>query len=146
MAATLEERLSELEARDAIKELTAAYCWHVARAEAEALTDLFVEDGGLAFADDRPPVLGRDALLALYQTVKPGSLIPIIHNHIIRIEGKQASGTCVVESRVPDGGFVAYYHDTYRRVDGKWKFVVRRFEYYIPPPPTSFVGEYFAEN
>ena len=42
---SMEERMATLEAKDAIRELTASYCHAVVRKDVEAILELFTEDG-----------------------------------------------------------------------------------------------------
>jgi hypothetical protein len=68
-------------------------------------------------------------LLATYGNSGPNAFLPVIHNHVIELDGDQATGTCVVESPVRAGkptGFVSRYEDTYRRVNGRWLFAERK--------------------
>lgn len=141
MAKSLEQRIQELEDRDAIKELTARYCWHVSHGEGEQVAKLFTDDGVL----DVPgaangPVRGMEALLKFYRSsVKvPEAAIPFIQNHIIHVNGDEAHGTCGIEARFERNGesvtAAGYYEDKYRRVSGQWRFVERKifFHHVVP--------------
>ncbi len=141
MAKSLEQRIQELEDRDAIKELTAKYCWHVAHGEGEAVANLFSDDGVLEITGgDTAPVRGREALLKFYRASvrEPEAAIPFIQNHIIVIEGDEAHGTCGIEARFARNGesvtAAGYYEDRYRRVNGNWRFVQRKifFHHVVP--------------
>jgi len=46
---SLEERIQVLEDKDAIRELTAKYCYAVVRQDSQALLNMFTEDGALDF-------------------------------------------------------------------------------------------------
>lgn len=138
---TIEERLHRLEAVAEIKELTARYCLHVSRKEGEAIVDLFTADGVLDGSTAGLGVIsGRDALLSFYKrSVGDGEeSLPFIHNHIVEVSGNDASGTCALEARFSrDGRSVTaagYYHDTYRREDGRWLFAERKlfFHHVVP--------------
>ncbi len=141
MAKNLEQRIQELEDRDQIKELTARYCWHVARGEGEAVAALFTDDGVLEVADGSfKPVNGREALLSFYRASvnQPQLAIPFIQNHIIEVHGDDAEGTCGIEARFTRNGesvtAAGYYEDRYRRVNGQWRFARRRITFYHVVP------------
>ena len=98
MAKSIEQRIQELEDRDEIKELTARYCWHVARGEGEAVANLFTDDGVLDVQDaEFKAVRGRESLLKFYRASvrEPEVALPFIQNHIIELNGDEARGTDV---------------------------------------------------
>ncbi|HUY28738.1 MAG TPA: nuclear transport factor 2 family protein [Candidatus Binataceae bacterium] len=141
MANSLESRIQELEDRDQIKELTARYCWHVARGEGEAVASLFTADGALEVSDGSfRPVRGGEAILKFYRTAvsEPELAIPFIQNHIIELHGDEARGTCAIEARFSRGGesFTAagYYEDRYRRETGGWRFAERKLTFWHSVP------------
>jgi ketosteroid isomerase-like protein len=141
MAISLEQRVQELEDRDEIKELTARYCWHVARGEGEAVAMLFSDDGLLAVNDGSfRPVTGRVALLKFYRAAvkQPEIAIPFIQNHIIELAGDEARGTCAIEARFSRNGrsitAAGYYEDRYRRERGRWRFAERRLTFWHQVP------------
>ena len=130
----LQAQVRELADRDAIRELTARYCWHVQHGEAEKIVPLFVADG--VFDGTRAGIgvyKGHPALLKFYrETIAPaGVALPFIQNHVIEVDGDEARGTCALEGRfIRDGQSITgagCYQDRYRRVDGKWRFVERQF-------------------
>jgi ketosteroid isomerase-like protein len=138
---TIEERLHRLEAITEIKELTARYCLHVSRNEGEAIVDLFTSDGVLdGSTAGLGRIEGRDALLAFYSPAVTDAeeSLPFIHNHIIEVNGDNATGTCALEGRFSRSGtsitMAGHYEDTYRRVDGRWLFVERKlfFNHMVP--------------
>jgi hypothetical protein len=132
---TLEQKVQEIADREEIKELVSRYAHRVARGVSVA--DLFTDDG--AYIHHRPgrPVeetRGRAALDKHYaasaDVVGKGRVaLPMIHNHLIDISGNTATGLCSIELRTADKGqsIIAsgYYDDSYRRENGRWKFVVR---------------------
>ena len=141
MAKSLEQRIQELEDRDQIKELTARYCWHVARGEGEAVAALFTDDGALEVNDGSfRPVRGGEALLKFYRSAvnQPKLAIPFIQNHIIEVHGDEARGTCGIEARFSRNGesvtAAGYYEDRYRREKGAWRFVERKITFWHSVP------------
>lgn len=128
---TTEAKLQEIADREEIRELVSRYALGIARGA--PVYELFTED---AYFINRVP--GRPLmelrsfaeLKALYDGVPRGAPpLPMIHNHIIDIQGDEATGLCSVEIRwVEDGESVissGYYEDKYRKVNGRWKFAGR---------------------
>lgn len=138
---TVEERLHRLEAITEIKELTARYCYHVSRKEGDAVVELFTDDGVLdGSSAGMGRIEGREALVAFYRpaVTQAEETLPFIQNHIIDVNGDDATGTCALEARFSRGGrsitVAGHYEDTYRRVDGRWLFAERKlfFNHVVP--------------
>ena len=131
--ATIEQRLAVLEAKDEIRELTARYCLAVAEGEAETIVDMFTADGVFKMRDQDHA--GTEALRTMYTAVA-GSVTPkpFIQNHVIEVNGDDATGRCGVEIRMVHKGeaytVAGHYFDTYRKVDGRWRFAERDFRTY----------------
>jgi ketosteroid isomerase-like protein len=131
--AALEKGLAELRDREAIRELAARYCHCAQRGDAEAIVALFTEDGAIDMGETA--IRGREQLLRSYRDafgdMRP---IPFIHNHVVELAGERARGTCSVEIRLVQNGeaytAAGHYDDTYRRVDGAWKFERRQLIIY----------------
>jgi hypothetical protein len=128
---TDEHKLREIADREEIRELVARYALGIARGH--QVGEMFTDDG--IFIQRLPgeapqEFRGRAALLPMYaqvaETVRP---IPMIHNHIIDIDGDEARGQCSIELRMSAGGKSligsGYYEDVYRRVNGRWRFAKR---------------------
>ena len=132
--ASLEERIQNIEDKDEIRELTAKYCYAVVAQDSEALINMFTEDGVF----DMSPQMhfeGREQLAKLYSTqIGEVGPKPFIQSHVIKIDGDNATGNCAVEIRLVDKGEAVtacgHYNDTYRRVNGEWKFAHRDFQLY----------------
>ena len=127
------QRIRALEDKDAIRELTARYCFAVARNDLEGIVALFCEDGEFVMNDRA--FHGREGIRSGYGAGMPDpSPKPFIQNHLIELDGDRARGLCAVEIRAVQGGeaytAAGHYEDEYRRVDGEWKFARRRFEVY----------------
>ena len=137
---TTEAKLREIADREEIRALVSRYALGIARGA--PVYELFTQD---AYFIDRIP--GRPvrelrsfaAIKALYDGVPPSTPpLPMIHNHIIDIAGDDATGLCSVEIRwIEQGESVissGYYEDSYRRVDGRWKFAGRdvTFFHWVP--------------
>jgi uncharacterized protein (TIGR02246 family) len=131
--ASIEERLRTLEDKDAIRELTARYCFAVARNDVEGIVALFCEDG--VFVTDDRVFEGAEGLRRGYAGgMSEPSLKPFIQNHVIEVSGDRAQGMCAVEIRAVQDGeaytAAGQYQDEYRRVGAQWKFARRRFQVY----------------
>lgn len=127
---TLEERITAVEDKDAIRELTARYCHNVATGNGAAVTDLFAEDGAFLMGERR--VQGSAELAEFYAALAENPPIPFIQNHVIdSYSPTEAEGRCSVEIRmVQDGEAVTaagWYQDKYRKINGSWKFSERDF-------------------
>ena len=129
-------------AADEIRDLLFAYCWHMDRGEFDALGALFahatVGDGTAA---DAPSLAGAGAIAALYRDrciLYPDGTPRTKHvcmNAIVDIhpdcETPPQRSWIPAEPRRSDyplqplvGG---RYHDRFERMDGRWRFVERRF-------------------
>jgi SnoaL-like protein len=139
---SLEAKIQELADREEIRELVATYAHRMAHGPAAA--DLFTDDGAYINRGtaEIPPneVRGRGALERHFGdragwAERP---LPMIHNHLIAIEGNEARGICSVEIRLAAKGtsIIAsgYYKDRYRRENGRWKFTERdcSFFHWVP--------------
>ena len=135
--ASIEERLQAIEDRTAIVELTARYC-HLARnRDVEGIVDLFCEDGVMQAGDVlekgrvRLRTMYRDALAEL-------GPMPCVHNHVVALDGDEATGRCSVEIRMVRNGeavtAAGHYEDAFRRVRSQWKFARRNLVLYHQVP------------
>lgn len=126
---SIDARVAALEDRDAIRELIAQYSLCVMEGDGDAAADLYTEDG--SFIVESGSFQGREAIRAMYRrTFGPRKSIPTTNDHIIKLDGDDATATCVMHSPWRDGragGYVGRYTDAFRRVDGKWFFSERRF-------------------
>lgn len=130
---SLEAQIRELADREEIRDLVATYAHRMAHGPAAA--DLFADDGAYINRGtaDLPAkeVRGRAALEKHFcdRTDWAERPLPMIHNHLISVQGDEATGICSVEIRLATNGvsIVAsgYYIDRYRREDGCWKFMER---------------------
>jgi uncharacterized protein (TIGR02246 family) len=129
----LAAQLAALAAKDEIRELTARYCFAVADGDAETIIGLFCKDGVFKVRDRT--YAGPDGLKEIYSGATAGvTPKPFIQNHVIDVDGDQATGRCGVEIRMVHKGeaytVAGHYFDTYRRVDGRWRFAERDFRTY----------------
>ena len=126
---------------DQIRDLLAAYCWHMDRGEFDALGALFAHASmGDGTTPDAPALTGAEAVAALYRDrciLYDG--VPrtkhVCTNAIVEFDDDDAHATSrscfLVEQQLDDfplqpivGG---RYHDRFERVGGEWRFTERRF-------------------
>lgn len=143
MTEDIERRIATLEAREKVKELRSTYGWYASRGHREGVAGLFTPNGvfELKSGGERIRLQGPPAILAYLETsMWPDMVFPILHNHIIDVDGDVATGTCVMEARTKGRiadifpqGFLGYYHDrAARQPDGRWLFEERRWFTYWP--------------
>jgi hypothetical protein len=136
MAKSIDQIVTELADREAIRDLPVRYCDCVWRTDVEGIVDLFTEDGAFSISaqDSENTTTGRANLLKMYKealaSVTPR---PYIHNHVIELKGGgHATGRCYVELRDASNNMnwigTGYYHDDYAKVGEHWKFQSRKFK------------------
>ena len=125
----------ELVAREEIRDLVARYAHHADAGRLDELVALFAEDGLLQI-DDREPLRGRDAILALLASTRSGArespAARSIRHHVssLRIDVSArdaATGSSyflVVTQRGPDHW--GRYRDRYAVREGRWVFAARQ--------------------
>jgi ketosteroid isomerase-like protein len=127
----IEQQVRTLADIEHIRRLKAAYC-AVADDDhnGEALTELFVPDGTWS-ASISGEYRGHDAMRAHFDGIRASGRIEhsshMVMNPVIDVDGDTATGTWsfLMMYTGSDGSrvrIVGFYHDTYVRVDGQWKF------------------------
>ena len=146
--AALEERLTLLEDREAIRVLRDSYHSCINDGRYGEIADLCTEDalvelGYLARYE------GRAAIDAGFRSMGERERFYIkqfIHSHIININGDAGAGTSYLEARYGRFG-VSYlvsgrYDDRYAKVNGKWLFSEMTIEfYYTVPAGVGWTGD-----
>jgi ketosteroid isomerase-like protein len=134
----LARTVRELADKEAIRDLARLYAHHVWHHDADSITNLFTEDGRMDTSLE-PPIQGRQALAEAFQRlIGNADFQPFVHNHVIELNGNEASGTCYVDLRaIQDGKSMigsGFYHDSYVCIDGSWKFRSRSLElrFFVP--------------
>jgi hypothetical protein len=136
MAKSIEQTVSELADREAIRELPQRYCDCVWQGDIAGIINLFAEDA--TFTNAGAPVensaTGRANLTKFYEAgLKAMTPRPYIHNHVVELSGGgRASGRCYVELRSVAKNMswigTGFYNDEYEKVGDEWKFKSRRFQ------------------
>jgi hypothetical protein len=128
----LEDRIRRLTDEQEIRDLVSVYAHRAAHGV--FIADLFTDDGSFINRLPGNPVAevhGRKDIDLYYANVanSPSRAIPMIHNHIIAVNGDEATGISSIEVRTSGNGQSligsGFYSDQYRRANGIWKFVVR---------------------
>jgi ketosteroid isomerase-like protein len=126
---TDEAKLRELLDKEAIRDLARRYAHCVWQKDVDGAIALFTDDAEMD-TGDRPPIIGREALLESYaQMFATNDFRPFVHNHVIELRGDEAEGTCYLDLRsVVDGVAMTghgFYRDRYLRTGDQWKFTYR---------------------
>jgi len=141
---SLVQKVQLLADREEIRDLIATYAHRAAHRR--SMADLFTDDGAFINRPDKatPPmeVRGRAELDKFFNGLgsQPQQPLPMIHNFLISVHGDEARALSSIEVRIVDKDRVVdgsgYYQDTFRRVNGRWKFVVRDCTFFnmIPVP------------
>ena|ERR1700722_13383825 len=138
---TADQSMREIMDREEIRELLGRYAHQTARGM--DVSTLYTDDGVFIVRIPGRPVQemrGREALSKVYGSMAKlaNPPKPQIHNSLLVISGDDATGICSNEVRVVENGQSiigsGYYEDMFRRVNGRWKFVVRSatFFHWVP--------------
>jgi hypothetical protein len=139
----LEQKIQRLEDLEQIRDLPRRYAHLAWQGKPLETVDLFSTDGSVDLGpDDGGLIQGRENLRAIYSE-KVGTeemmLHPFVHNHVIDLNGDEATGTAYIDLRcVKEGESLmgsGYYEDHYVRENGRWKFKARKLTmcYLVPP-------------
>jgi len=138
MDTQLEQRLQALEDREAIKEVVALYSLHILNNETSKIPDLFADDGVFRIESANLRVAGREALVAFFGRMAPGVTYPVVQSTAVVLDGDTARHIGVMDNPAHTGertGYQGIYHDTLRRVGGRWLFTERCFVFTQGGPP-----------
>ena len=134
MPKSIEQTITELADREAIRELPQRYCDCVWQGDVEGIVKLFADDGEFTVVGNKREVTNKGHA-ELLKTYKAGlanlTPRPYIHNHVIELKGDgRATGRCYVELRDASDNLkwlgTGYYNDEYIKVGDAWKFKSRR--------------------
>ena len=140
MDSQLEQRLQALEDREAIKEAVALYSLHILNNETSKIPDLFADDGVFRIESANLRIAGREALVAFFNGMTVGTTFPFVQSTAVVLDGDTARHIGVMDNPAYTGGRQGYqgiYHDTLRRVGGRWLFTDRRFHFTQGGPPIA---------
>jgi uncharacterized protein (TIGR02246 family) len=130
---SIEESVTGLLNREAIRELPRLYCHYLWTSDPVAMANLFTEDATICIKGmEDYAITGRDKLTKVFRRVNAKfKAQPFIHNHIVDLTGPdRATGYSYYEILEPGDTTrymaAGYYYDEYRKVDGQWKFQSRK--------------------
>ena len=136
----LERRVQELEDKEAVRELRFRYHQYVNEGRFEEVAGLFTEDavvkiGYLSSSTGRDEI--HASFVAIPNNVK--LLKQFIHNHIVEVQGKEATGISFMEAKyaTKDGTslFVAArYDERYQRTTKGWLISEMLVDIYFTAP------------
>lgn len=143
MSASLEDRIGRLEDRADIQELAVLYGFVMDERDEKGIRDLFCEDATLRSEDGVFAATGIEEIVATYlgRFAALGPTNHYSHGHVVRLDPAdrdRATGLLASHAEVYRDGkamqVALRYKDTYRRVDGRWRFADRLmgYMYYMP--------------
>jgi uncharacterized protein (TIGR02246 family) len=120
------DRVRRLLDLEEIRDLAHRYAHCVWQSDAAGAAELFAEDGDMD-TGDRPPIRGRVAIRASYEEIfRNQEFRPMVHNHVIDLDGETATGTCYLDVHATLEGVdkvgLGYYQDRYVHTADGWKF------------------------
>ena len=144
-AADFEPNIRDLADREAIRDLVSRYAHCVWQRDAAGAAELFTQAGEMDTGDGQT-LKGREAIAKVYHgAFTRMELQPFVHNHVIELDGDNATGTCYLDLRaVVDGESMigsGVYDDEYARSQDGWKFRSRRLTMsYLVPLSEGWAG------
>lgn len=138
--ASLATRIDAVEARFAVADVVHAYARYIRSDQPDRVAEeLFTPDSFYEMRDGDPDkaeytvrrrLEGRAEVDGFLSKMKGNPHpVPLIHNLVITVDGDTATGNSVLEGQVYGGDHktLGEYHDTFRRIDGRWYFSSRIF-------------------
>ena len=117
--------------RDEIVELVHRYSDAVCRKDSAQWADCWCADAAWDLGKGRL-TNGRDDIVRYWQAAVDSLhvVVQLVHNGAVTIDGDAASGRWYVSEHMEransvKGMLLAWYDDTYRREDGRWRFASR---------------------
>jgi hypothetical protein len=140
----LERRVARLEARHAIRELVARYCFAVDERDIEGIGRCFTHDGVMRSQDGMMAARGRAAVIEQFhgRFAVLGPSNHYTHDHVMEFDAAdptRARGTVNSHAEVVrNGEFLLAslrYRDAYRFEEGAWRFAERVLEFFYYARP-----------
>ena len=128
---------TELEEKDAIRELQARYCFHFDNAEFDRWLNLWTPDGAFDLGQRGGRLVGRDRLSKFLRSIPLTNGSPLMRhcvmNSIVEVDDKRAKAWCyvvVIHGGKPLGITLAgRYEDQLIKSDGGWLFQERKVSF-----------------
>lgn len=139
----LDARVTRLEDRNAIQELGVLYGFIMDERDEDGIRSIFCEDASLRSQDGVFAATGIEEIVTTYlgRFAALGPTNHFSHGHVIRFDDAnpdRATGLLAGHAEVSRNGVAMQvalrYKDSYRRIDGKWRFASRlmSYMYYLP--------------
>lgn len=139
----LEDRVRRLEDRAEIQELGVLYGFIMDERDEDGIRQIFCDDATLRSQDGVFAANGIEEIVTTYlgRFAALGPTNHFSHGHVIRLDEAdpdRATGLLSSHAEVDRNGVAMQvalrYKDTYRRVDGRWRFADRlmSYMYYLP--------------
>jgi hypothetical protein len=140
---SMEDRVRRIEDRAAIQELGILYGFVMDERDEAGIRQIFAEDATLRSQDGVFSASGIEEIVETYlgRFAALGPTNHYSHGHVVRFDDADpdtATGLLASHAEVSRNGVAMQvalrYKDTYRRVDGKWRFADRlmSYMYYLP--------------
>ncbi len=140
---SLDQRIDQLEARNAIAELGVLYGFYMDERDEKGIRQIFCDDAMLRSEDGVFAANGIEEIVTTYlgRFAALGPTNHFSHGHVVRLDASdpdRATGLLAGHAEVVRNGVAMQvalrYKDTYRRVDGSWRFSSRLmgYMYYLP--------------
>lgn len=140
---SVEDRIRQLEDRAAIQELAVLYGFIMDERDEEGIRQIFCEDATLRSEDGVFAATGLEEIVTTYmgRFTQLGPTNHFSHGHVVRFDETdpdRATGLLASHAEVSRNGVAMQvalrYKDTYRRVEGSWRFADRLmgYMYYLP--------------
>lgn len=117
-----------------IQTLAQKYADAVMRRDAEDWGDTWAEDG-VWYLGMPNPIEGREAIVGLWKQAMGGYpvVLHIVQPGIIEVNGDTATARWYIQENIVDGDgnhiwVVGVYNDELAKVNGEWKFKLRKFD------------------
>jgi hypothetical protein len=146
-------RIALIEARAAIGDIVYGYARNIRAGKGADCVELFTEDaifevreaplGSHSAGQARAKLAGHDAILRylVHNASSQTRVCPMIHNLLIRVDGREASSDCVMTALVSTGQrLFGEYQDRFRYED-RWRFSSRVFTILAEFGPTTASGD-----
>lgn len=144
---TLEERVRRLEDKDDIRRLRHMYHYLINEDTYDGFRDIYTPDAVLRF-DEHGTYNGVDEIINAFRIAgSQTSLIKqFIHNHMVEVDGDEASGIAYLEARYGRDGqsirVAARYDEKYVRTPQGWRIKDTSIDvYYSVPHDQGWAGE-----
>lgn len=148
---TADDRLRRIEDSLEIADLRARYCHLLDDRRWPEFVDLFTEDGVFVGLES---VHGREEIRTFFTDRVPKLAEAFWHfctDGTVEIDGDEAHGRISLQYLSIKGGVsyvsAGHYDDTFRRVDGRWRFASRRITFYfLGPLDQGWTGREFPDR